>query len=149
QIQTRFEAVCKQSDIDPLFTLMVTHLNISIHQAFGFDIAPHQPYSSSVTSYLRDFLASLREQLECMPPVERKLRMQYFISVMPFTMQNATFYEYVLNGFTNVKSPIQNLYTAMFLSNILEQGGYFDNDSETDDDSSVPEYDDNDFSDMY
>jgi hypothetical protein len=52
--------------------------------------------------------------------------MQYFISIVPFLMSEPTFTQYILQGFKNVASPKKNLFTAMYLTNILEENGFFE-----------------------
>ena len=51
--------------------------------------------------------------------------MQYFISNIPFVMSKKSFKTYVQKSFTNLKTPEQGLLTALQLSNLLEQSGYF------------------------
>lgn len=126
QLEKAYIKEGRRGDTDPVFQLMQAYITMSIHQVFGFDTAKHDPYSTEVTSILRDLVAEIRERLESLSPAERKLRMQYFMSVIPFMMKDNTFYEYIMHGFSNVQNPLRNLYTAMFLSNILEQGGFFE-----------------------
>ncbi|MGL4799245.1 MAG: hypothetical protein ACRCWY_07595 [Cellulosilyticaceae bacterium] len=126
QLQTAFTKVSAKTSDDSLFALMGTYLHMSIHHVFGFTTAKHEPYSEETTSILRGFLTDMRHTLESLNPAERKLRMQYFMSVMPLMMRDNTFYDYLMHGFTNTKHPITNLYTAMYLSNLLEQGGFFE-----------------------
>ncbi len=127
ELQEAFDT-CRRKQVDnPLFELMGTYIDLSIQHMFGFVTQKHDAYSTEVTRVFRDFFDELQEDLQTLKPVERKLRMQYFMSVVPFIMQDNTFYSYVLQGFANTQSPIRNLYTAMYLSNILEQNDFFTN----------------------
>lgn len=126
ELATAYEKANQTSDIDPLRLLMHTYLSMSITQVFGFDTAKHDAYTNVVTDVFRDFLGELKENLNVLPPAERKIRMQYFMSVLPFMMNDQTFYTYLTQGFSGSAHPKRNLYTAMYLSSVLEQGGYFE-----------------------
>lgn len=126
QLHTSYIKACKSSDIDPLFTLIQTYLLMDVTHVFGFDTAKHEPYCLDVKNVFKEFLGELKEYLASSTPKERKLRMQYFMSVMPLSMNDKTFYTYVLQGFNNISDPKRNLFTAMYLSNALEEGGYFE-----------------------
>lgn len=126
QLHAGYIKACKSSDIDPLFTLIQTYLMMDVSHVFGFDTARHEPYSLDVKNVFKEFLGELKEYLTGTTPKERKLRMQYFMSVIPLSMSDKTFYTYVLQGFSNVSDPKRNLFTAMYLSNALEEGGYFE-----------------------
>ena len=60
------------------------------------------------------------------------------MSVVPFIMNEQTFYNYVMQGFENVSDPKRNLFTMMYLSNVLEEKGFFDTLSGVDQDGYVP-----------
>lgn len=126
QLETLYEKSLQSKDIDPLVTLINSYLYMSIHQVFGFTTTTHASSNTEVKKYLQDFLLELRERLDVLPPGERKLRMQYFMSVVPFIMNDTTFNDYIHHGFKGVTSPKRNLFTAMYLSNVLEQGGFFE-----------------------
>ncbi|MGL4344472.1 MAG: hypothetical protein ACRCTE_04675 [Cellulosilyticaceae bacterium] len=117
---------CKQKDIDPLFTLIQTYLMMDISYVFGFDASEHEPYSFEVNQIFKDFLGELKEYLMITPSEERKLRMQYFMSVLPFFMNENTLQSYITHGFSTSTNPKRNLLTAIYLTNILEEGGYFE-----------------------
>ncbi|MGL6173761.1 MAG: hypothetical protein ACRC1P_04045 [Cellulosilyticaceae bacterium] len=126
QLYTAYQKACQSSDIDPLFSLIQTYLMMDISHVFGFDTAKHPTYSLEVNEVLKEFLGELKEFLNALAPRERKLRMQYFMSVIPLSMNQETFTKYVLQGFKNTADPSRNLFTAMYLSNALEAGGYFE-----------------------
>lgn len=107
------------------FTLMQTYLAMHISQAFGFSTAKHSAYGDEVLSILSAFTTDLKAQLEAMPTVERKYRMQYFISQIPFVMSKENFTAYVRQAFTNFKDPKATLLVASQLTEILEENHYF------------------------
>ncbi len=133
-----YKKACKTKEIDPLFVLMQTYLSMSVHHVFGFDAGKHEPYSQEVLEVLKDFMSDLRTRLNTLAPIPRKLRMQYFMSVVPFIMNEQTFYNYIMQGFENVSDPKRNLFTMMYLSNVLEEKGFFDTLSGVDQDGYVP-----------
>lgn len=115
-----------QKEIDPLLALIRTYLMMDVSLLFGFDTDKHGVYNRDVQLLFKDFFAELKEYLGSKLPIERKLRMQYFISVIPFIMNEKTFTAYITQGFKNVANPKRNLFTAMFLSNALEENGFFE-----------------------
>lgn len=125
ELQELYKKACMTKEIDPLFILMQTYMSMSVHHVFGFDAGKHDPYCREVHIVLKDFMSDLRTRLNTLAPVPRKLRMQYFMSVIPFIMNEDTFYSYIMQGFNNVQDPKRNLFTMMYLSNVLEEKGFF------------------------
>ena len=99
---------------------------MDVRQVFGFSASKHDPYSLEVNEVFRDFFVELREYLSNHSPKERKLRMQYFMSIIPFSMNEKTLETYILQGFNNTAHPKRNLVTAMYLTNTLEENGFFE-----------------------
>lgn len=126
ELHDLYKKACTTKDIDPLFVLMQTYISMSVHHVFGFDAGQHDPYSPEVNEVLKDFMGDLRSRLHTLSPVSRKLRMQYFMSVVPFIMNEETFFNYIMQGFSNVQDPKRNLFTMMYLSNVLEEKGFFE-----------------------
>ncbi|MEF9959090.1 MAG: hypothetical protein RR776_03835 [Niameybacter sp.] len=126
EIYPIYKKACESRIRDHIFTLMQTYISMSVSHVFGFDASKHKPYSEEVMHILQNFISDLRNRLGTMDPVARKLRMQYFMSVVPFIMNEETFYKYIMQGFQNVADPKRNLFTMMYLSNILEENGYFE-----------------------
>lgn len=126
ELEKAYKKVAKQNHSDPLFMLIQTYLMMDLSYVFGFDATPHDPYSEPVQKILKEFLSELKEYLLGMPTEDRKLRMQYFMSVLPFIMNQKTFENYVTHGFSSTANPKRNLLTAIYLTNILEEGGYFE-----------------------
>lgn len=125
-LEKAYHKACKQKDLDPLFMLIQTYLMMDISFVFGFDTGKHDAYSNDVTTVFKDFLAEVKEHLLSLSNEERKLRMQYLMSVLPFIMNQATFSNYISHGFSSSSSLKRNLLTSIYLTNILEEGGYFD-----------------------
>lgn len=126
QIHAEYIKACKSSDIDPLFSLIQTYLLMDVRQVFGFSTSKHDPYSLEVNDVFRGFFAELKEYLSSHSPKERKLRMQYFMSIIPFSMNEKTLETYIMQGFNNTAHPKRNLVTAMYLTNTLEENGFFE-----------------------
>ena len=104
---------------------MQSYLSMSIDQIFGFTTVKKSNYSTDVSMIIEVFINDLRSKLFALPTLERKCRMQYFISNIPFVMSHDNFNTYIQKAFTHLKTPEQGVLTAMQLSSILEQAGYF------------------------
>ncbi|MDA3730654.1 hypothetical protein PBV87_03965 [Niameybacter massiliensis] len=152
EIYPNYKKACETRNPGPIFTLILTYNSMSVSHVFGFDASKHRPYSEAVLTIFSDFISDLRNRLSSMEPVPRKLRMQYFMSVVPFIMNEETFYKYIMQGFQNVSDPKRNLFTMMYLSNVLEESGYFQALPGGNDEGYVPydsEYDYHDDSPLY
>ncbi|MHC1747787.1 MAG: hypothetical protein AB9856_05255 [Cellulosilyticaceae bacterium] len=132
-VESSYKKATAMKDMDPLFALIQTYLAMDISHIFGFDSGKSNNYSRNTENMLRDFQGHMREYLGGLTPGERKLRMQYFISILPFIMDEKTFYDYVMHGFNNIANPKHNLITAVYLSNVMESSGYFESDQSEDD----------------
>ena len=130
ELENAYEKALTKAQDDPLLILAHTHLKLSIHQVFGFDAHPHEPFGETVATLLDNFVTRLEEALTALSPKERKLRMQYFMSVLPFMMNDQSFYTYVLQGFSGTSDLRRNLFTSMYLANVLEQNEFYNENSE-------------------
>lgn len=124
ELKEDYQKIPKNSgSSSPLLSLIQTYLSMNIRQIFGFSTAKHSAYDDKVLSIFSNFTASLKEQLCQLPTVEGKLRMQYFISQIPFIMSRENFDAYAHQAFTHIK------YTALLsahqLTGILEENHYF------------------------
>ena len=125
-LKKQYVACCKKEQTPtPSFTLMQTYLAMHIGQLFGFSTAKHSAYSPEVLSILTQFTTKLKEKLDLMPTTERKYRMQYFISQIPFVMSKEVFEAYTKQAFTNVKEPKYTMLIASQLTGILEENHFF------------------------
>ncbi len=124
-LKQAMQKVSTTAQVNPFFNLMQTYLSMSIEQMFGFTTVKKATYSFEVVAIIDTFINELRTKLFELPTLERKCRMQYFISNIPFVMSSDNFKTYVQRAFTHLKTPKQGVLTAMQLSNILEQSGYF------------------------
>ncbi|MDF2612713.1 MAG: hypothetical protein K0S71_499 [Clostridia bacterium] len=124
-LQTNFEKVCKSSDLDPSFSLMQTYLSIDVDHIFGFNIQKNIQGTQEFSSVFDHFLSTLKERLLNLSNSDRKLRMQYLISTVPFVMSEKTFNTYIKQAFSTLSNQGQNLVAAMYLINILEENEFF------------------------
>jgi len=125
-LKKQYVANCKKDQApSPSFTLMQTYLAMNINQLFGFSTAKHSAYSGEVLALLNRFASDLKARLETMPTAERKYRMQYFISQIPFVMSKENFEAYTAQAFTNIKDPKYTLLVASQLTGILEENHFF------------------------
>lgn len=115
----------QKASTDSLFGLMQTYLNMNMNQIFGFSTAKHSAYSNEVLAILDQFTTSLKEKLNHMPILERKYRMQYFISQIPFVMNEANFNSYAHQAFSNLAQLKPALLVAAQLTGILEENHFF------------------------
>lgn len=125
-LSNQYNAYCKkESAPSPVFTLLQTYLSMNIHQMFGFSTAKHSAYSEDVLSVFHDFTLSLKEKIALLPMTERKYRMQYFISQIPFVMSKDNFHAYIQQAFRSSKNPPLTLLVASQLTQILEENHFF------------------------
>ena len=124
-LKTAMDKASTTAQVNPYFNLMQTYLSMSIEQMFGFTTVKKTTYSEEVIRLIDDFISQLHSKLLTTPTVERKCRMQYLISNIPFVMSREQLKTYVQKAFTHLKTPEQGVLTAMQLSSILEQAGYF------------------------
>lgn len=120
-----YEKASKETIENSLFTLMQTYLNMTMQQIFGFSTAKHSAYSNEVLGVFDDFIVTLKEKLTHMPQLERKYRMQYFISQIPFVMSKENFNAYVHQAFSNISVFAPYLQVANQLTSILEENHYY------------------------
>jgi hypothetical protein len=125
-LEKAYNKACLTEKVDPLFALIRTHIQLDVSNVFGFDAGKHDPYNEEVETVFKDFLASLKEYLLTKKPAERKLRMQYFISVVPFIMNKDQLFAYLKQGFVGTSNVKGNLFTAMLLENVLTESGFFE-----------------------
>lgn len=129
QIAVSYEKMCKeikQDELYPLFLLMQTYLNMDVSQLFMFDMRRPKESSDENLNSLEDFLNDLKQTLSSLSVPERQIRMQYFISVIPFIMSKDTFRTYLVNGINKLPSLTQKLSIGSYFESILEESGYFD-----------------------
>lgn len=125
-VEKSYHKAIATKDMDPLFALIKTYLEMDLSHIFAFDTGKPTTSTRDAENAFKDFLGTIREHLGTFSPSDRKLRMQYFISILPFIMDEKTFYGYVMHGFSNTANPQNNLVTAVYLSNAMETAGYFE-----------------------
>ena len=125
-LKKQYVAACKKHEKpSPAFTLIQTYLAMNIHQLFGFSTAKHSAYSPEVLAVFTQFTTALKAKLEALPTAERKYRMQYFISQIPFVMSKEIFEAYTTQAFTNIKDLKYTMLIASQLTSILEENHFF------------------------
>lgn len=125
ELYENYKKASKEVLPDSLFALMQTYLNMNMQQIFGFSTAKHSAYSKEVLDILKKFTTELEEMLHNLPMLERKYRMQYFISQIPFVMSKENFDAYVHQAFHNLSQLKPNLLVAAQLTGILEENHFF------------------------
>lgn len=120
-----YQKASKSVTSDSLFGLMQTYLNMNMSQIFGFSTAKHSTYSEEVLAKFDQFVTHLKEMLNKLPNLERKYRMQYFISQIPFVMSEQNFDAYVHQAFSNLANLKSSLLVASQLTGILEEHHFF------------------------
>ncbi|PHV71723.1 hypothetical protein CS063_03955 [Sporanaerobium hydrogeniformans] len=124
-LEEPFLKACKQSVPSSVFALLQTSLQMRLTHLFSFDISKKPLMHTQTESLFEDFLIQLRKDLDALPPFERKLRMQYLMSVVPFAMSKETFHTYALQAFHASKEAQPLLIAIMYLTSILEQNGFY------------------------
>ncbi|MBQ1274725.1 MAG: hypothetical protein U0L26_06385 [Cellulosilyticum sp.] len=126
-----YKKASKDTMPDSLFAFMQTYLNMSMQQIFGFSTAKHSAYSKEVLNVFDDFTNTLREKLNTMPQLERKYRMQYFMSQIPFVMSKENFDAYIHQAFRNISVFAPYLLAANQLTGILAENHYYPEPADT------------------
>lgn len=125
ELLSAYHKACKNVAADSLFSLMQTYLNMNMQQIFGFSTAKHSAYSKEVLARFKQFVSDLKDKLNTLPTAERKYRMQYFMSQIPFVMNEKNFDAYVHQAFSNLTNLQPNLLVASQLTGILEEHHFF------------------------
>ena len=131
ELYENYKKACKEVVPDSLFALIQTYLNMNMQQIFGFSTAKHSAYSKEVLSTLKEFATDLEKMLNHLPMLERKYRMQYFISQIPFVMSKDNFEAYVQQAFHNLSHLKPNLLVAAQLTGVLEENHFFPTPADT------------------
>lgn len=120
-----YKKACENTTPDSLFAFMQTYLRMNMQQIFGFSTAKHSAYSKEVLEIFDTFATSLREKLNTLPQLERKYRMQYFISQIPFVMSKENFDTYIHQAFRNISVFAPYLLVANQLTGILAENHFY------------------------
>lgn len=125
ELYEEYKKACKDTLPNSLFAFMQTYLNMNMNQIFGFSTAKHSAYSNEVLGILDAFIDSLKEKLMHMPQQERKYRMQYFISQIPFVMSKENFDAYIHQAFSHISVFAPYLQVANQLTSILDEHHFY------------------------
>ncbi|OON90446.1 MAG: hypothetical protein ATN33_02960 [Epulopiscium sp. Nele67-Bin001] len=112
---------------------MKFNLLVGIEEMFSYGrVEEPTERSRECAIIIENFLEEAAKSLKSMPKREAKIRMQFFISSIPFIMSKNQFYEYVIDGLGNTNIPNKpTLVTAIQLVSLLdEQEDYSDFDDE-------------------
>ena len=131
ELYENYKKVSKEVVPGSLFALMQTYLNMNMQQLFGSSTAKHSAYSEEVLAILQGFITELKEMLDQLPTLERKYRMQYFISQIPFIMSKENFNTYIHQAFNNLSQLKPHLLVAAQLTGILEENHFFPTSDDT------------------
>ena len=108
-----------------LFSLMRFYLLLDIEDAFSFSEALENDTTLS-EEIIESATEFLREQLDILKPAERKLRMQYLISILPFIMDDQEFASYFNDGLEGTSNEIKKVHVLAKISSFMESCGYFE-----------------------
>lgn len=125
EVKETYEKACKNATQDPLFNLIQTYLAMDMTKIFGFSTAKHSAYTEEVLAVFGPFIEWLRASLNALPNVERKMRMQHFLSQIPFVMNEANFKSYIEHALSNKGDMAKTTFIASQLTSILEKEHFF------------------------
>ena len=108
-----------------VFSLIQFYLSLDVEDAFGFDEST-DPSAKIPGPVIDTALGFLSQELNSLKPSERKLRMQYLISMLPFTMDTQEFASYFDGAIEGTSNEIQKAYVLAKISNFMDSSGYFD-----------------------
>ncbi|WP_069997432.1 hypothetical protein [Cellulosilyticum sp. I15G10I2] len=123
-LKIKYQKVSENETLDPLFTLMHTYLSVDASHIFGFAIQKNPQPAPDIIAVFDNFSAKLKLHLLQLPAAQRKLRMQYFISTIPFIMSSKSFSIYMQQAFSPTSNRHQSFTAAMYLSHVLEENEY-------------------------
>ncbi len=108
-----------------VYSLIRVYLILSVEDAFAFNesTSPSLQLPTTIITSATDFLSL---ELSKLKAYERKLRMQYLISMLPFTMDTQTFADYFNRAIEGTANEIQKAYVLAKISNFMDGAGYFD-----------------------
>ncbi|OON99319.1 MAG: hypothetical protein ATN35_13265 [Epulopiscium sp. Nele67-Bin004] len=126
QIGDEYLADFKIKPSETHINVMHANLAASVGDALTLDVLyePTQP-DEYCKQAINEFIKKTEAMLKSLPKREAKLRMQYFLSVIPFIMSNTKLYEYIITGFGN-NITNTSLLLAFRLFFTLESSGYFE-----------------------
>ena len=125
ELEKELNEAKREGQLNPLFNLMLTYLDMSPNSLFGFSTSKEISGNPEIVSIIDNFISSIDTKLSSYSNEDRKIRMQYFISNIPFMMSKTTFKTYIQKGLSNFKTAHNGILVALQLSNILEQSGHF------------------------
>lgn len=108
-----------------LFNLIHSYFLLDIGDVFSFNEKTEDDTGLSKT-IIEEAIIFLEEQFSKLSPAERKLRMQYLISMLPFMMDDQSFANYFNDALEGTSNPIKKAYVLAKISSFMESCGYFE-----------------------
>jgi len=113
------------------YQLVLYYLNTDLSDLFSYE----RKSSSSITidktlkSYIEEFKHFMDEQLQGMPNVFRKARMQHFLGIIPPSMDEKEFRHYVKNAVELCSTEERKALVLSKIGIIMESSGFFEHQS--------------------
>ena len=123
EIKQSYIENCKNVAPDSIAALMKTYLEMTPASIFSMGLANISKYDDEVTSIINCFPEYLKAKLDKFDNQERKLRMQLFMSDIPFIMKDTTFDTYVKHAFSPISK--QAILALYYINNTLNQNGFY------------------------
>ena len=108
-----------------LFNLIHSYFLLDIGDAFSFNEKKQGDIGLSQTT-INESIIFLKGQLDKLDPSERKLRMQYLMSVFPIIMDDQTLTNYFNDALEATSNPVKKAFVLAKVSSFMESCGYFE-----------------------
>lgn len=108
-----------------ILSLIQFYLKLDISDIFAFDESTDgkKPLPISIIKEATELLDS---KINAYKAAERKLRMQYLISTLPFIMDTQEFASYFHDAVEGTSSEVQKAFVLSKISTLMDSEGYFD-----------------------
>lgn len=106
-------------------SLIRSYLLLDIKDIFSFNESKDK-ISTLPKEYIQSATDFLQKQFGKLKPAERKLRMQYLMSAMPFIMSEEQLFQYVTHGFEGTSNEIRKAYLLSKIGAVMDSCGYFE-----------------------
>lgn len=120
-LQISYDKILPQVQSDSLWIKIHPYLSTALEYLFSFNTQKQPTDDIASLEILQDFANQLSKHLDALPVVEKKLRMQYFISKIPFIMSEKIFKSYIEKAFSIPMTSVQNFTPLIYIRSILEE----------------------------
>lgn len=129
----------KNEDLDLLskeiqnYQLVLYYLNTDLSDLFSYE----RKSKASVTMdkilkpYIEEFKHFIDEQLQVMPNIFRKARMQHFLGILPPAMNEKEFRHYLQNAIESCSTEERKALVLSKIGIIMDSSGFFDHDHQS------------------